>query len=530
VSNAGWLDGNSTAGLRQCLAEEFSKIYVFNLRGDQRTSGELSHKEGGKIFGSGSRTPIAITILIKKPEHLGQAEIYHYDIGDYLPREEKLSIIAQKHDIYSKKFEWQKIVPNEAGDWLNKRTESFENFVKIGDKDDISNKNTFFIGFYSNGLKTQRDSWCYNSSSKNLRLNIVKTLDFYTYQRVKLENIINLKDRNKLEKNIDYSNNNISWSSDLINSIYSNVNIVYDDKMIINSLYRPFFKQKLYFNKYLNERTYQIPKLFPTQKHENLVICVPGPGGKNELMPLITNCIPDLHLNGDSQCFPRYYYEEVNKQKANIFSSQNVIDGYTRHDAITDFTQKEAKSKYGPKVNKDDIFYFVYGFLHSGDYRTTFSADLKKMLPRLPLVEEPDDFWAFSKSGRDLAELHLNYETVKPYDQVTISGQEKGNFLVDKIRFVKKDDKTTIQYNSAIKISGIPQEAYDYVVNGRSAIEWILDRYQVKVDKDSGIKNDPNDWAKEHDQPRYILDLILRVITVSLETMKIVKHLPKLDL
>jgi predicted helicase len=171
----------------------------------------------------------------------------------------------------------------------------------------------------------------------------------------------------------------------------------------------------------------------------------------------------------------------------------------------------------------------VYGFLHSGDYRTTFSADLKKMLPRLPLVDKAEDFWAFSKAGRALADLHLNYETVKPYKNVKVTGEEKGDFAVDKIRFANKDDKSAIQYNHAIRISGIPLEAYEYVVNGRSAIEWVLDRYQVKVDKDSGIKNDPNDWRKEHNQPRYILDLILRLIAVSLETRKVVKGLPRLE-
>jgi predicted helicase len=167
--------------------------------------------------------------------------------------------------------------------------------------------------------------------------------------------------------------------------------------------------------------------------------------------------------------------------------------------------------------------------LHSEDYRSTFTADLKKTLPRLFLVEKAEDFQSFSQAGRKLADLHLNYETIKPYDQVVITGEDKGNFTVDKLRFVSRDDKSAIQYNSAIRITGIPLPAYDYVVNGKSPIEWVMDRYQVKIDSQSGIKNDPNDWAKEHGQPRYILDLLLRLITVSLETIKIVKSLPKLS-
>jgi predicted helicase len=243
--------------------------------------------------------------------------------------------------------------------------------------------------------------------------------------------------------------------------------------------------------------------------------------------------IPDLHFNGDSQCFPRYYYEDVKTKsgtkKNTLFDSGTIIDGYKRHDAITDYMLKESRAKHGPKVSKDDLFYYVYGFLHSEDYRAAFSADLKKSLPRLPLVDKQDDFWAFSKAGRELSGLHLNYETAKPYGEAKVTGAEKQNFIVDKIRFASRGDKTAILYNPSITVSGIPSEAYEYAINGRSAIEWVMECYQVTVDKDSGIKNDPNDWAREHEKPRYILDLLLSLITVSLETMKIVKGLPKLS-
>ena len=224
-----------------------------------------------------------------------------------------------------------------------------------------------------------------------------------------------------------------------------------------------------------------------------------------------------------------YYYEKVAENTASLFAPKKTINGYARHDAITDFILSECRAKYGPKVTKDDIFYYVYGLLHSEDYKKAFADDLKKSLPRLPLVDGPEVFRAFSKAGRDLADLHLGYETVKPYDKVKVTGEELGDFTVEKMRFAGKADKSTIVYNHAVTIGGIPPEAYEYVVNGRSAVEWLMDRYRVTVDKDSGIKNDPNDWAAEHDQPRYILDLLLRIITVSLETMKIVRGLPKLD-
>jgi predicted helicase len=236
-------------------------------------------------------------------------------------------------------------------------------------------------------------------------------------------------------------------------------------------------------------------------------------------------------LIGKSQCFPRYYYEPVDENQNSLFTQS--INGYVRHDAVTDYILTECRVKYGPKITKDDIFYYVYGLLHSKEYRTTFSNDLKKSLPRLPLVDNKEDFLAFAKAGRDLAEIHLNYETVLLYPKVTIIGEDSGNFLVDKMRFGKdrenKEDKATIIYNNYITISGVPLKTYDYVVNGKSALEWVLERYQVKVDKDSELKNDPNDWAKERDDPRYILSLIQRIITVSLETLKIVDSLPKLS-
>ena len=239
--------------------------------------------------------------------------------------------------------------------------------------------------------------------------------------------------------------------------------------------------------------------------------------------------IPDFHLHSDGvQCFPLYYYEKRSAYHPTLFDTGN--EEYTRKDGITNFILERCRESYGPKVTKEDIFYYVYGLLHSPDYRKAFAADLKKMLPRIPLVEKPADFWAFSKAGRTLADLHLNYETQPACGEVVVEGAEQGNFHVEKMRFPDKKDKSVIEFNPWIKLTNIPLEAYDYVVNGRSAIEWVMERYQIKTDKASGITNDPNDWAQEQGKPRYILDLLLSVITVSLETMKIVGKLPKLSI
>jgi predicted helicase len=259
-----------------------------------------------------------------------------------------------------------------------------------------------------------------------------------------------------------------------------------------------------------------------------LVICVSGVGASKAFGALISNTIPNLDTLEKAQCFPLYHYEENNAFQKGLFDNDGS-QKYVRRDAISDFILERAKQQYGKTVTKEDIFYYVYGFLHSNEYRETFTNDLKKMLPRLPLVETVTDFWAFSKAGRKLAELHLNYETVAPSPDVTVTGDDGKTYSVDKIRFPKKGQKETINYNSKITLSNIPSKAYEYVVNGKSAIEWIMERYQVSTHKESGIVNDPNDWAKEVGNPRYILDLLLSIISVSVQTVDIVNSLPKVD-
>ena len=293
-------------------------------------------------------------------------------------------------------------------------------------------------------------------------------------------------------------------------------------------MYRPFNKLVCYFNRQFNNCVYKIPNIFPEYKYNNNVICVSGIGVLKNFSCIVTNFLPDLELIGKSQCFPLYWYDKKTLYQPTLFDGKNTAQ-YTRHDGITDFILERCRTNYSPKVTKEDIFYYVYGLLHSPDYRRSFAANLKKELPRLPLVEKPADFWAFSKAGRALADLHLNYETQPPCPDVVVEGAESGQFQVKKMRFPNKADKSVIEYNPWIKLTHIPLDAYEYVVNGRSPIEWIMDRYQIRTDKDSGITNDPNDWATEHGKPRYILDLLLSVITVSLETLKIIQGLPKLN-
>ncbi len=524
VSNGAWLDGNSTDGFRKSIEKEFSSIWVFNLRGNQRTSGELSRKEGGKIFGSGSRTPISITLLVKNPDSkTNKANIHYHDIGDYLSREEKLAIVKKFKSVGNKQMTWKILQPNEHGDWVNQRNDLFGTFIPTIK---TSQENGAYFNFLSWGQKSNRDAWTNNSSSEILLDNVERLIEFYNTQRKEYHS--NAVDESvKVEDFINPDLTKISWSRSLRRDLKNNRKII-AKKRFATSLYRPYFKQYLYYERDLIEEIGKVPALFPTNNSENRVICLTGKGASKPFSALITDSIPNLDTIEKAQCFPLYYFEESEKNSPSLFDAPRESE-YIRRDGVSDFILERAKKVYGKNVGKEDVFYYVYGILHSPDYRTAFANDLKKMLPRIPLVEDVRDFWKFSKAGRKLAELHINYEEVPPYEGIEVSGESSGNFKVQKMRFPKKGQQDTIIYNSKIVVSNIPDKAYEYVVNGKSAIEWIMERYQVKTDKKSGIKNDPNDWSEEVGNTRYILDLLLSIINVSVQTVEIVEGLPKIE-
>ena len=520
ITNAGWIDGNSHDGFRTSLEKEFDKIYVFNLRGNQRTSGELSRKEGGKIFGSGSRTPIAITLLVRYPEarRLDQCQIYYHDIGDYLSREEKLRKITQAQSYRG--LDWTLITPNEKHDWINQRDGLFDTLLPLTPEKMFDTKaKSVFLGD-SNGFQTARDAWVYQYSQKELERNTQAMIAFYNEQ---LE---------KAEPSMDKTK--ISWTRGLRKTFEKGTVLSHHPEMVQIGMYRPFSKCYVYTDKFWVEYPATKERFFPTHHHKNLVICVTA-GSKQSC--LITDCLPDWHFIGDSQCFPLYWYDENKGEPAvSLFGTTNE-ERWTQRDGITDWCLQEVRSRFAgaQSLTKEDIFYYVYGLLHSPHYRERFADDLRKALPRIPIVERAEEFIAFSKAGRRLAQLHLHYEDyahkaegVEVDERDYTAADEYAYYAVEKMRFPKKDERHTIIYNGHIAIRNIPAEAYDYVVNGKSAIEWVMERYAVTTHKDSGIKNDPNLWAREQGRPRYILDLLLSIIHVSVETQKIVAELPKL--
>lgn len=545
VTNAGYIESSSADGLRKCLAQEFSNIYIFHLRGNQRTSGERSRKEGGKIFGSGSRAPITISILVKNPNATQHGQIFFHDIGDYLSTEQKLEKIAELTSINGLQNQWQTIIPDAHNDWLNQRDDSFNNYISIGDKKDKTSITIF--DNYSSGLKTQRDAWCYNASSQKLASNMQNMITFYNQEVERFNESFSIDNRKTRESNVkNFIDNNplkVSWSDSLATDIVRGKQHLFNFDAIIKSIYRPFSSQWLYYDRSFNERVYQIPNLKPNKYAKNLFIVVAGIGVNKAYSSFITDEIPDVQILANCQCFPLYLYELEEKKKDQ--STDDFFDDksdknpqLTRSDAISDAGLKHFHDAYGDtSITKEDLFYYIYGLLHSNDYRSRFADNLMKELPRIPAVKKLDDFIAFSQAGRALANLHLNYETIEQYPATLITKNKKledDDYYVEKMKYGKsgKDkDLSTIIYNDKITIKDIPLQAYDYIVNGKSAIDWVVERQGVRVDKASTIVNDANDWAIETmHNPAYPLELLLRIITVSLETMKIVNNLPKLDI
>ena len=525
ISNGMWLDGSAHAGFRKCLEREFSKIYVLNLRGNQRTSGELSRKEGGKIFGTGSRTPITITILVKKSDLKSneKATIYYHDIGDYLSKEDKLSLVKKFRSVSSGNVDWQVIHPNEKGDWLNQRDGSFDELIEMTPEKKFKTSSQSWFILNSRGNETGRDTWVYNYSQKVLNNNINIIINEYNKN-------IGCKSKDEL----NYDETKVSWTSSLISKVLKG-QAIHNVNIFADAVYRPFCKMRTYRGEDLIHRYGQFREIFPTPDSKNVVICTPSVGDNKEFGCIITNSIPDLHCNQTAQCFPLYWYEESKIRQLSLFD-ENPESEYIRHDGISNWILNEVCTRLKLKsIDKEMIFYYIYGFLHSPEYRTMFEADLKKSLPRIPIIEDVDAFRDFYQAGKALAKLHLNYESVAAYDGLEIVDTYHGknqyeHYAVNpKMKFPKKDQKDTIIYNDYITIRNIPAEAYDYVVNGKSAIEWLIERYAVTVDKKSGIRNDPNDWSREHENPRYIFDLVCSIVNVSIKTMQIVGKLPKLS-
>ena len=574
VSNAGWLRSAAGEGVRRAFVEEFNSIYVLDLRGNARTQGEERRKERDNVFGMGTRTPIAITMLVKNPNSGARGVIHYVDVGDYKTQRDKLYFAISAA---SSEPDWVSITPDIHGDWLNQRDDTFYSFAPIGITKFKEPAGMFAT--WSAGLKTQRHPWCWNFSLDAVVDNTRRLITNTNEQLIAAQGN---------QENLERDATKYSWTRAFMNRVKDAKTLDPRKASYICGVYRPFCRQWLCYDSELNEMTYQQHRLFPLASAErpkestsssasnsadlsNTVRGIEGKSGvemigqhgfslmpniaitmastgRHKPSPLLVDTISDLGIDIDgAQCYPLYWYEKLDDRYLFSNPTGKIMkdawgNRYIRHDAITDRTlgvfraaypaayATRPKSKGGSGLNKEDIFHYVYGILHSSVYREKYAANLAKELPLIPLTKY---FEEFSNAGRQLAHLHLHYEELEPWPTVStgiLPGADPGP--VKKIRWAKKkdpetgkrvNDYTKLVYNTNVIITGIPEEAQGYVVNGRSPLDWVIDRYQVKTDKKSGITNDPNDYS---DDPCYIINLITRLVRVSMETQQIVQSLP----
>lgn len=554
VTNAGWLEGSASDGLRKCIVEEFSDIYILHLRGNARTSGEQRRKEKDNIFGQGTRTPVAITIFVKNPDASEYGRIHFFDIGDYLAKKDKLESIRNLNSIgaMSKAAMWQSLAPDAHNDWLRKRDSSFRELYALGSRDKSDANKAFYV--YSGGVKTQRDAWCFNSSKPAVLTNVGRMINFFNSELDRFDKAygsLSLEHRKaKVGAFVNSDPKQISWSENVKLDLARGKRLDMNVDALTLSMYRPFQKQWLYFDRRLNERVLQMPSIFPDVEAQNRVICISGGGTKVTFSALMTDVLPSLHMVDieGSQCFPLLVYEEAESGKDSCSSQIDLLANVSSkvrqpRTAVTSESVNRFRKTYSSDdIGTDDVFYYTYGILHSEEYRTRFADNLSREMARIPIVQSIKDFWSFVEAGRELGDLHVGYETANLYPVTIAQGdlrlanvEKPENFYrVEQMKFSggrAKIDKTSVVYNSNVTITNIPLDAYEYVVNGKPALEWVMERQCVKTDKTTGIVNDANRYAIETEgDPAYPLKLFQRVITVSLETLKIVRGLPPLNL
>ena len=508
VTNNSFLDGVAFDGLRKYLADDFDAIYILDLGGNIRKNPKLSGTTHN-VFGI--QIGVSINFFVKKRDKTNfQGEIFYARVDEFWRKESKYRYLDSKK--HYRGIKWQPITPDLRYTWLTGGLHAeFEAFIPMGTKEAKAARGEaadVIFKHYGRGVATSRDAWAYNFNRNVLTENVKRMIDTYNDQVFKWERQA-IRDTN-VDDFVAYDDVKISWSRDLKSDLKRGRIAEYTEDKVRNSLYRPFTKSNLFFDRVMNEEVYVFPSIFPTleTETENRVICLTAVGNKKSFHCLITQQIADLHLTGDSQCFPFYTYDE---------------DGANRRENITDWALAQFRAHYrDDAIGKWDIFHYVYGLLHHPTYRERYQANLKRDLPHLPYTP---DFWEFAKAGQRLGEIHVGYEEVDEYSLRFVETPDTPlDWRVEKMRLSR--DKTGVKYNDFLTLDGIPAEAYDYRLGNRSALEWVIDQYRVKKDKRSDIVNDPN----RADDEEYIVRLVGKVITVSLETVEIVEGLPGLGI
>ncbi|GAA9397149.1 DEAD/DEAH box helicase family protein [Helicobacter pylori] len=510
VVNGSFIDSKSGDGFRKCVAQDFSHLYVLNLRGNARTSGEQRKKEGDGIFDSGSRATIAIVFFVKD-RSVKNSAIHYYDIGDYLKREEKLNRLANFSNLDAINF--KTIIPNNKGDWINQRNDGFEKLIPLKRDKKLQNDSVFDIN--SRGVATGHDSWVYNFSPNILTQSVQKCIETYNADLKRFNAVFReaFKQRTKgvksgdlykhlNDKEITTDKTKIAWVRNLKTQLVKGKKLDdFSQEKISVSLYRPFNKQYFYDERELSCSFCSMKKFFPDKSAQNVVINT-GAGNGKDFSTLVSDFISSSELISNNQAYPLYYYDDLGN----------------RHYAISGYALNLFRRHYKDNaITEEEIFYYIYAILHHKGYLEKYKNSLTKEDPRIALSE---DFKELSILGKQLAELHLNYENGEMHESVKrttlMNAEEKGYYDVEKM--TKKGD--SIVYNKNIIITKIPKKAFEYVINGKSAIDWVIERYQ-KTDKESLIENNPNDYAGS----QYVFELLCRVIKLSVKSVDLIEKI-----
>jgi len=513
VTNNGFLDGIAFDGMRKHLRRDFDRVSIVDLGGNVRKNPKLSGTTHN-VFGIQVGACIALM-----EHHADRADgvVQYARMDEFWKRGEKYRELNRWGDVANVAFE--NIADNDKNLWLTEgMADDWDSLLPMGETASSRGEGPCIFSLISNGVKTNRDTWVYNFDSYVLERNVRRTVDFYLAQVGKYQFS---QSKTSIDDFVENDETKISWSATMKDMLKRSQTEEYEQGRVRKSLYRPFTCESLYFSKLLNERRYQFPKIFPLTNTENRVIGVPGAGGRLPFWTLASDTIMNLSITSldATQCFPLYIYDE---------------DGTNRRDNITDWGLEQFTGHYNDgTITKLDVFLYVYGILHDPAYREKYAANLRRELPRIPFAP---DFWSVANKGKTLMNLHVNYEDQSEYPLQEVWSIPKGYRtpygeeartindvpLRDRYRVVKmkrnKKDPTQIIVNDFLTLTGLPSNVDEYRLGNRSAIDWIIDQYQISTDKRSGIVNDPN----REDDLTYIIRLIKKVVTVSVETVGVV--------
>ncbi|MFN8378109.1 MAG: type ISP restriction/modification enzyme [Anaerolineae bacterium] len=507
VSNNAFVDGLAFDGMRKHLMQDFDCIYHVDLAGNARTTSSQRQKEGGNVFTDQIRVGVGITLAIRNRESKNK-RLYFFRVPDYLKATDKLKLLAEGASAPLDSIPWVEMRPDAKHTWrIPENADEYAAYLPLGSKEakqSRSGAEATIFELYSLGVASNRDEWVYAFGSDDLVSQVKRFIQNYNSE------VFRYTQREDPQTTVDDFVNNdpsfIKWTDRLKLSLLSGQYIKFESSHIRTSVYRPYAKRLLYFDHLLNQRRYQQHRMLPvsTSEAENRVIL----STNHSQIPFsvqIANVIPCLDVGGrPTQCFPFYVYEE---------------DGTNRRENITDAALKRFRAHYGDEtISKWGIFHYVYALLHHPGYRERYAGNLKRELPRIPLAPAFRDFAA---AGQQLAALHVGYETVTPYPlKERWQPGVPATWKVEKMRL--SADKSELVVNRALTLQGIPPQVFDYRLGSRSALDWVIDQYQVTTDARSGITSDPNKYSEDE---RYIVELVKRVVAVSVETVAIVERL-----